>query len=334
VLVLATVLLAACTTGMPQGTTKQGADIRHLYQIIFAIAVVVFVVVDGAILFAVLRYRRRPADDTLPPQIHGNNLLEVIWFLVPFAIVIILYAFSTQTLARVDDVHGSPDLQVDVQGFQWQWTFKYPAYDFQVKGTIDKPPEMVLPVNQTTRITEKSTDVIHSFYVPSWNFKKDIIPGHINEFDVFPDRTGTFSGQCAEFCGLLHNAMTFSVRVLERPEFERWAAEQQEAARRAIEACGEPTDRLVVVARNIAFDDDCLPIRVATPYTIEFDNQDRDLHNVAIYTDESAQDSLLVGETFGGPGKRTYEGTPIDDAGTYFFRCDVHPVMSGTVIVK
>ena len=331
-------LVSGCSDGMPDAATRQGRDIESLYVIILIMAIVVFVAVDGAILYAVLRYRRRPGDETLPPQVHGNNLLELVWFLIPVGIVIALFAMSVRTLNRVDAQEVDPTVTVEVTGFQWQWSFKYPAEDFTVQGSLDKIPEMVLPVNEPIRIQLEALDVIHSFYVQEFNYKKDLIPGQINRFDMFPERTGTFGAQCAEFCGLLHNKMTFTVRVAERPEYERWVAERKEEAARIIRECGEPAETFQIAAQGIAFDKQCIPVQAGTPFTIEFDNRDPGiLHNVAIYKTQAAGrgDELFVGRIFPGNRKEAYrieDGIPAGP--NAFFRCDVHPGMSGTVIIR
>jgi plastocyanin len=181
-----------------------------------------------------------------------------------------------------------------------------------------------------------SVDVIHSFYVPAFLFKRDLVPGQENEFEleIKPEEAGkTFDGHCAELCGDLHNAMTFELQALESGEFRTWlertAEEQEDQA-----GCAPTGTELHVVAQAIQFDTQCLAAPVGEEFTILFDNQDPDQHNVAIYTDESATESIFVGEIFPGPATETYEVPPIEDTGNFFFRCDVHPGMAGTFVVQ
>lgn len=333
---LSGLLLQACTTGMPDGATRQGRQIHDVYVIILILALIVFFGVEFVIVWSVIRYRRHPGDDEMPKQIHGNTILEAVWFAIPSVIVAILFVVSLQTIDKVDAKEAAPSVRIEVTGFQWQWRFKYVAEEVVVRGSTAEPPEMVVPVEEPIRVTLKAADVIHSFYVRAFNFKRDLIPGRTNEFDFVAEETGTFDGQCAEFCGLLHNKMTFTVRVVERSEFEQWVLDQKEAERKRLEACGAPQDRVAIVAKGIAFDKFCIALPAGKDYEIEFDNQDANVaHNVAIYKTEAAdpKDVLLPGQIFNGIAKRTYEATA-PEAGDYFFRCDVHPIMSGTVIVR
>ena len=134
-LAAAALLVSGCTdfdvrTAMPpDAATTQGQATRNLYDIVFAIGIAIFVLVEGLILFAVLRYRRRKGDDELPPQIHGNNKLEIIWTAVPIAIVLGLFVLSWQTLNTIDARQENPPVRVGVVAYQWQWQFVYAPPD-------------------------------------------------------------------------------------------------------------------------------------------------------------------------------------------------------------
>jgi plastocyanin len=194
---------------------------------------------------------------------------------------------------------------------------------------------MVVPVNEVIHVEEQSSDVIHSFYVADFLYKRDVIPGRFNNFDFTPEKEGVYRGQCAEFCGLLHNKMTFTVKVTSRPEYEKWVEEQKAAEAKRLEECGDPATDVKIIAKNVAFNRSCFSLPVGQPFKIEFDNEDPGVaHNVAIYKDKSAKDKLLDYPPFAGVATKTEEGTPITPAGEYFFRCDVHPSMNGTVLVK
>lgn len=186
-------------------------------------------VVAGLLLWTVVRHRRASdADGALPEQVRANVPLELFYTAVPLVIVAVLFGLTLRTQHRVNRPAASPALRVEATGFQWGWRFRYPAQEVTVLGDSNAPPILVLPRGVTTRLTLVSPDVIHAFSVPAFLVKKDVIPGTDNELDVTPSRVGRFGGYCAEFCGLDHTRMTFTVEVLEPPEFQRWVAEQQE----------------------------------------------------------------------------------------------------------
>ena len=237
VALVAALLLGGC--GMYQPVTEQGKDIYDLYNVLFVAAAVVFVLVEGAIVFAVVRYRRR--DDQLPPQFHGNNLLEVAWTIVPFLMVAVLFVLGWVALNRIEARADNPRVVLNVVGFQWQWNFTYqdekvqvdkdkPAVDLTIKGTIAKPPEIYLPVNQTILVTTEAEDVIHSFYVREFLFKRDAFPGHTNTFPLTITKPGVYHGQCTEYCGLAHQAMRFTVHAVPMSEYRAWLAEAKRRA--------------------------------------------------------------------------------------------------------
>ena len=316
-------------------------------------ATVVFVGVEIAIVYNALRYRRRKGDDSLPPQIHGNRSVEILWTAIPSVIVLALFVMSMKVLVDVNREPDNPALTVDITGFQWQWKFDYfhpdasnenqrgAPYGVSIvaEGQLS-PPTLVLPVGQLIHFNEISPDVIHSFYVPAWLFKRDVVPGRTNTFDVTidPSKIGRFHGQCAELCGDFHNAMTFVVQTMTPTDFQNWL--NNEAAKQAKQTtCAPAGTTLHVAAKNTAFDTKCLAAPASQPFVIDFDNQDVGVpHNVAVYTDQSAT-KLLGGatsdtDTITGPATTSYHLNALP-AGTYFFRCDVHPsAMFGTFVVK
>ena len=337
----AAVLLSGCGYGMYSPVTEQGKDIHDLYNVLFAAAAVVFVLVEGAILFAVFRYRRR--SDMLPPQFHGNNLLEIAWTVVPFLIVAGLFILTWGVLNRIDAKADNPRVVLNVVGFQWQWQFTYqdekvqvepgkPAQDLTVKGTIAKPPEIYLPVGQTIQVNTEARDVIHSFFIPEFLFKKDAFPGHTNTFDLTITKPGTYRGQCAEYCGLAHQAMRFTVHAVQMPEYRTWLAD---AKKRAASGCPEDTSPGHLTAENVSFDKDCMTAPAGKPWTLTFDNQEAVPHNVAIFQGSNAEGAnVFRGQVITGP-KVVEEPVPALKAGTYFFHCDVHPqAMQGKLVVR
>lgn len=235
-------VLGACgdggpTFGSPRGGTEQGRDIFRLWQGSVWAALAVGVLVWGLILFAIVRYRRR--SDDLPVQTHANIPLEIVYTVTPLVIVAVLFAFTVGVQERVDGVQGDPDLTVEVTGFQWQWRFHYEEAGIDVVGTPDKDPVMVLPTGATVRLVLTSTDVQHSFYVPGFLFKRDTVPGIRNVVDLEVVKRGRYEGRCAEFCGLLHDRMDFTVEAVDRAEFDRWLSQQRPAAGVAAADSGE-----------------------------------------------------------------------------------------------
>jgi cytochrome c oxidase subunit 2 len=243
----------------PEAVTSQGVQIRDLYTIVFLIAVVIFFVVEGLIVWTVLRYKRKPGDDALPPQTHGNAVAEVVWTVVPTLIVAFMFVISWQTLNTVDAVSATPDYKIRAIGAQFQWTFEYLPDDWEppVAGQPAPPPPLYteyvpvrngeagglnVPAGRSVKLYLSSPDVIHAFYVPQFLFKRDVVPGRTNVFEFNVDERfagQTFNGQCAELCGSGHSIMLFSVHAMAPTEFDSWLQGAIEAAPPAAPS-GEP----------------------------------------------------------------------------------------------
>jgi cytochrome c oxidase subunit II len=226
-LALAVVVLCGCSFefGGGRGATRQGRDIFGLWQGSVIVAIFIAGLVWGLILFAIVRYRRR--NDDLPTQTQYVIKLELLYTVVPVIIVAVLFAFAYRTQTEVDALASDPAVTIDVKGFQWQWQFRYREEEITVTGLPGEEPTMVLPVDRTIRLILTSPDVIHSFYIPEFLFKRDAIPGVTNKFDLNVRDTGTYSGKCAEFCGLDHAKMTFTVKAVTPAAYRSWVAEQQ-----------------------------------------------------------------------------------------------------------
>jgi cytochrome c oxidase subunit II len=215
--------------------TEQAETIDRVWNLFLALGLVVLVLVAGLMLWVIIRYRRR--SDALPPQKHYNIRMEITYIVIPLAIVIVLFAVTFVTVGAIDDSDPAPDLVVEVTGFQWQWQFDYPDSGVSLIGRPGENPELVLPASSTVRFDLVALDVIHSFWIPAFRFKRDMIPGSPGSFRVdIRDVAGQYpnSGVCAEFCGLDHASMRFSVRILPPDEFDAWIADQ-----RAMRAAGE-----------------------------------------------------------------------------------------------
>ncbi len=203
--------------------TDQAEDIDRIWSGFLAIAVGVLLLVIVLLLYVVVRHRRR--NDALPHQVHEHIVLELIYTAVPLAIVIGLFAVTFVSVRAIDSLEDDPDLVIEVTGFQWQWQFDYPASGARVLGSDEVIPELVLPAGQKVRFELTSIDVIHSFWIPGFRFKRDMFPGETTSFQVdVEERTGFYpgTGVCAEFCGLDHHKMRFSVRIVTAEEFTEW----------------------------------------------------------------------------------------------------------------
>ena len=342
----------------PTAITDRGAQIRDLYNIIFGIAAVIFFVVEGLIIWTVVRYRRKPTDTELPAQTHGNAVAEIVWTVVPTLIVAFMFVISWQTLSTVEAVSPQPQLKVRAVAAQFLWTFDYMPADYD--PTQQPPPEpvfsqttpegpeggLVLPVGRSVHLFLESPDVIHAFYVPQFLFKRDVVPGRVNNFEFTIDEDdagGTFHGQCAELCGVSHNAMHFDVVAKTGAEFDAWLEEAiaQANASPPPPPSGEPAPSgqpgapaIPLSALNVAFNTATLSAPADAPFQIEFDNQDASIdHNVAIHEGSPTGPEVFKGEIFPGVAKKTYDVPPLA-AGTYGFICSVHPNMTGTLTVQ
>ena len=213
--------------------TDRAVATKALYDIVFYIAVAIFLIVETIIVFTVLRYRRKPGDEALPPQINGNNLVEVIWTAIPTAIVLLLFVMSWQTLNTVE---AKPPSEVHVRAVaaRYQWRFDYldanGATLFSQALPVGEEGGMFLPVGEPITVTLKADDVIHAFYVPRFLFKRDAVPGKENVFSFTVEEAGTYRGQCAELCGAFHGSMIFDVHAIPKADFEAWLAAQVETA--------------------------------------------------------------------------------------------------------
>ena len=205
--------------------------IRELSFFVFAIVTLIFVVVAGVTIYAIIRYRRRPGDDGRePPQVYGSTQIELAWTVVPFLIVIILFLTTTRYIFAIERPGVPPEaLEVTVVGNQWWWEIRYPGLGIVTANELHVPVSDVARPTRTF-ITLQSADVIHSFWIPQLAGKTDVIPGKTNRTWVEPRTPGTYVGQCAEFCGVQHAWMLLRVTVHPRDEFDRWVAAQRAAA--------------------------------------------------------------------------------------------------------
>jgi cytochrome c oxidase subunit 2 len=229
VLVAGALLLAGCelpSFGAPDAASREGAEVLSLWKGFFVAAMAVGALVLGLIAYVTIRFRRR--SDDLPNQKGEHIPLEIVYTVTPILIVAILFGFSVAAEQRITRTSDHPAVTVNVTGFQWGWKFEYPNEKVTVLGTGEvAPPELYLPVDQTARLVLRTTDVIHSFWVPRFLQKRDLIEGVDNVIDVTPTATGRYDGRCAEYCGLDHWRMNFIVNVVSKADYDNWIRSQR-----------------------------------------------------------------------------------------------------------
>ncbi len=181
-------------------------------------AMAVGILVWGLIGYAVIRFRKR--DEGVPAQTRYNIPIEVLYTVVPFIIIAVLSYFTFVNEHRLLNRADPAEEHIGVVGYQWSWLFNYTdANVYETPGTLNSPPTLYLPVDTEIEFTLSSPDVIHSFWVPAFYFKMDVIPGQQNRFQMEATEEGTFTGRCAEFCGTNHSDMLFTVKVVSEQEY-------------------------------------------------------------------------------------------------------------------
>ena len=230
-----TTLLAGCSVedtfagfGWPKGITEQGDRMYDLWIGSVVAALIVGVFVWGLIFWCVVRYRKR--GDELPPQTRYNMPFEILYTVAPFVIIAVLFFYTAVIQTDVDRLSKNPDVNVEVIASKWNWQFVYT----DTKGPDGKPiitagaddyiPVLVLPAGKSVQFKETSKDVIHSFWVPEVLFKRDVIPGVENRFEIKlkDNAQGAYVGRCAELCGTYHSMMNFELRVVSADQYTQY----------------------------------------------------------------------------------------------------------------
>jgi cytochrome c oxidase subunit 2 len=229
--------------------TNQTERITNLWTGSWIAALIVGVITWGLMLWCVAAYRKRRDDHQLPIQTRYHMPLEIMYTAVPTIMILVLFFYTDRDMSAVQDTSAEPDVNIQVIGKQWSWDFNYLDDDVYDSGqhlldvggqTIDDEvdgapgtskdvPTLYLPVDQTVEFTLDSRDVIHSFWIPAFLYKQDMIPGRTNTFQVTPTREGTYAGKCAELCGEFHSGMLFNVKVVSQAEYDAHMADLEAA---------------------------------------------------------------------------------------------------------
>jgi cytochrome c oxidase subunit 2 len=243
---LAVMLLAltGCTNdtftriGFPDPITTQGKVVVSLWQGSWIAGMLVGCVVWGLIVWAVIFHRKR--GDKLPPQVRYNMPIEILYTVIPFVLIAVLFYYTAKDENVLTATPANPAVTVNVIGFQWSWEFDYPqpngAPPVKMTGAMWDPtkpdsqqtlPVLEVPVGERVQFNLTSPDVVHAFWVPEFLFKRDVIPGHPNHFQVTLTKTGTYTGHCSELCGVYHSRMLFTLKVVTPQEYQSWIAQQK-----------------------------------------------------------------------------------------------------------
>ncbi len=226
-LLIATALLAIAGCNLrefPQSTLSPHSNyawwIQHLLEQLVFWVVVIFVIVQGLLIYAVVRFRNRPGAPD-PKPVHGNTMLEIGWTIAPAIILTLVAVPTVLTIYRTQGKAPEGSLAVKVVGHQWWWEFQYPALGIVTAN------EMHVPVGRAVVVAIESADVIHSFWFPVVGGKRDAIPNRTNQLWFIADSVGTFPGQCAELCGISHANMRMKLMVDTPADFDAWVAGQK-----------------------------------------------------------------------------------------------------------
>ncbi len=334
-------LLAIFADIYPAASSDKGEVIEHAFRVLVYFAVPVLTLVIAVLLYTVATRRTVGVPEEDGPPLHGRGAAPLAWFTA--SAVLTLTVMIYPGLIEISEIFGveeHPDLVVEVVGVQWTWFISYPEHG------VERVSELVLPVDQTVRFEITSLDVLHSFWVPGFLMKIDAVPGRTTEISLTPTRTGSFQSdpnfrvQCAEMCGISHAKMQIPVRVVTEGEFEEWLDERASAATSPTDGVPVAADaqEFTIVGEEIQFDTDEIVAEPDRQIKIVFDNRDAAIpHNWALYESEEA----ALGRTGLIAGSPVEAGPLVQEIvfdapapGTYFYICDVHPNMTGKLVVR
>jgi len=236
---------------LPRGVTPYSQTVYDLHMLILWICVAIGVVVFGAIFYSIFKFRK--SQGAVAAQWHESTTVEVLWTVVPFIILVVMAVPATKALIMMEDM-SKAELTVKITGYQWKWQYEFLNEGVSVFSTLadtsnrarhlksgidpatvenyllEVDNEIVLPVNKKIRFLITAADVIHAWWVPALGWKRDAVPGFINESWALIQEEGVYRGQCAELCGKDHGFMPIVVRAVSDAEFQKWLAERKPAA--------------------------------------------------------------------------------------------------------
>ncbi|WP_433510080.1 aa3-type cytochrome oxidase subunit II [Nonomuraea sp. CA-143628] len=228
---------------LPEHITSQGDIVQNLWNGAWVAALATGAVVIVLIIWACVFHVKRKAKAELPPQVRYNLPIEMLYTLIPLVMVSVFFFFTARDSRDLQQLSGHPDVKVKVEAFQWSWRFTTTLNGKTLKPVVGQPvsdyksgPQLVLPVGKTVEFELESPDVIHSFWVPAFLFKRDVIPGLPKDnkgrfFEIKTlDKPGVYAGRCAELCGVDHSRMLFSVKLVKQAEYDQYIATQAGSA--------------------------------------------------------------------------------------------------------
>jgi cytochrome c oxidase subunit II len=261
--------LAAWDLNMPVGVTELSREIHGLHMLIMWVCVIIAVVVFGAMIYSIVKFRH--AKGAVPANFDHSTRAEVIWTIIPIAILVGMAVPAAETLIKIEDTRDA-DLTIKVTGYQWKWHYDYLDQGVAFFSTIARDsdrarqldsgvdPEsidnyllevdnrMVVPVGQKVRLLLTSADVIHAWWAPSFGMKKDAIPGFVNEMWFRAEEPGVYRGQCTELCGRDHAFMPVVVEVKSQAEYDAWLASAKPPAASSPAAATAPVEQTAAAA--------------------------------------------------------------------------------------
>jgi cytochrome c oxidase subunit 2 len=223
---------------LPEAVSDSGTRVTDLWVGSWVAVLAVGVITWGLMLYAAIRFRKRRGDESLPVQLRYNVPVELLYTVIPVFMVAVFFYYTARDESALTETTTKPDVTISVVGKQWSWDFNYVDSNVHESGVQVDPsdpnarsemPVLYLPVNKRVEFVLNARDVIHSFWVPSFMMKMDMIPGKTNKFQLTPTQTGEFQGKCAELCGAYHSQMLFMVKIVSQQEYD------QEMARLASE---------------------------------------------------------------------------------------------------
>lgn len=260
-LALLAAMAASCATGRLDATRPVGPEAREidvLMRVSGWMAVGVGIFVAAAVVTIIVKFRAKPTDDPddLPPQIHGNRKAELTWTLIPTVMLVFLTIWTLPTVFALAETREGPTVRVE--GQQWWWQF---SYDLDEDGQYDTVTanDLVIPTGEDVNLEIESNDVIHSFWIPQLNGKKDAVPGRVHHWRIRSNEPGIFYGECVEFCGLSHANMQMRTIALAPDDYRRWKQEQMDGQKAAQKA---PAEGSAAAAGAALFETHCISCHV------------------------------------------------------------------------